>query len=197
MRPSSFVCPSAPSAYASGATETSYLAVVGPHAAWPGESPRRLDDVDFAAEAGNTILLVEVANSDVPWMEPRDLSPDSSETAARLPELLAAAHPGGGQHDVFFFTYYYYAPGIHVLMADGNVRVLKAGVLSSEELQKLLQAGGCKDRIAGARVLFEERELRVNWPNIAALAVWLASVGALLVGAVRGRKVRSATLSAK
>ena len=30
-----------------------------------------------------------------------------------------------------------------------------------------------------------------NWPHIAALAVWLASVGALLVGAVRGRKARS------
>jgi CDP-diglyceride synthetase len=34
-------------------------------------------------------------------------------------------------------------------------------------------------------------ERRFNWPNIAALAVWLASVGTLLVGAVRGRKPRS------
>jgi hypothetical protein len=31
---------------------------------------------------------------------------------------------------------------------------------------------------------------RLNWPNIAALAVWLLSLGALLVGAVRGRKAR-------
>ena len=30
------------------------------------------------------------------------------------------------------------------------------------------------------------------WPNIAALAVWLLSIGALLVGAVRGRKSRAA-----
>jgi hypothetical protein len=29
-----------------------------------------------------------------------------------------------------------------------------------------------------------------NWPNIAALLVWLLSVGALLIGAVRGRKAR-------
>ena len=29
---------------------------------------------------------------------------------------------------------------------------------------------------------------RPYWPNIAALAVWLLSVGTLLVGAVRGRK---------
>jgi hypothetical protein len=29
-----------------------------------------------------------------------------------------------------------------------------------------------------------------NWPNIAALLVWLLSVGTLLVGAMRGRKAR-------
>jgi hypothetical protein len=33
-----------------------------------------------------------------------------------------------------------------------------------------------------------EDSWRLNWPNIAALAVWLLSVGTLLVGAVRGRK---------
>jgi hypothetical protein len=32
-----------------------------------------------------------------------------------------------------------------------------------------------------------------NWPNIAALAVWLLSVWALLVHAVRSRKARSTT----
>ncbi len=31
-------------------------------------------------------------------------------------------------------------------------------------------------------------ERRVNWPNLAALAVWLASVGTLLTLAVRSRK---------
>jgi hypothetical protein len=31
---------------------------------------------------------------------------------------------------------------------------------------------------------------RLNWPNIAALAVWLLSVAALLTRAVRSRKVR-------
>ena len=36
---------------------------------------------------------------------------------------------------------------------------------------------------------------RLNWPNIAALAVWLASVGTLLIGAVRSRKPRAASLN--
>jgi hypothetical protein len=38
------------------------------------------------------------------------------------------------------------------------------------------------------RVALDEEERRLNWPNIAALAVWLLSVGTLLVGAVRSRK---------
>ena len=33
-------------------------------------------------------------------------------------------------------------------------------------------------------------ERHLNWPNIAALAVWLLSVGTLLTCAVRGRKMR-------
>ena len=33
-----------------------------------------------------------------------------------------------------------------------------------------------------------EPEQRLNWPNIAALAVWLLSVGTLLTYAVRSRK---------
>jgi hypothetical protein len=36
--------------------------------------------------------------------------------------------------------------------------------------------------------MFDDAD-RPNWPNIAALAVWLASVGVLLVGAVRGRTI--------
>jgi uncharacterized membrane protein YhhN len=38
------------------------------------------------------------------------------------------------------------------------------------------------------RVALDEEERRFNWPNIAALAVWLLSVGVLLTCAVRSRK---------
>ena len=36
-----------------------------------------------------------------------------------------------------------------------------------------------------------EGQRHLNWPNIAALAVWLLSVGTLLTCAVRSRKLRS------
>ena len=49
---------------------TSYLAVVGPHTAWSGATPRKLSDFKNPSK---TILLVEVANSGIHWAEPRDL----------------------------------------------------------------------------------------------------------------------------
>jgi len=175
-------CDDAPHPFA---LETSYLAVVGPNAAWPGEKPRKLGDFDFVKEAANTIMVVEVYDSGIEWSEPRDLSLDDP----RLSALLKTVHPGG-RYDDLFFTYYY-PPGIHVLMADGNVRVLKTDGLSNEDLRKILQVGGCKEGVIGSRVLFDDSECRVNLPNIAALAVWLLSVSTLLTHAIRSRKVLS------
>jgi len=181
-----FVCPSDPNAYVSA---TSYLAVVGQYTAWSGEDSRKVGDVDFAKEAGNTIMVVEVMNSGISWAEPRDLALYSQgATIANLPGLLAAAHPGG-QKKEFYFTYYY-TSGVHVAMADGSVRVLKTDGLSNEDLLwNILQIGGCKESKVRSRVLFEDCERRLNWPNIAALTVWLLSVGTLLTHAVRSRKV--------
>jgi len=55
-----------------GALQTSYFAVVGPNAAWAGEKPRKL--ADFGTNAASTVMLVEVANSDIAWAEPEDFS---------------------------------------------------------------------------------------------------------------------------
>ena len=52
-------------------TTTSYVAVVGPHTAWPGAQPSRFDD--FTDGTSNTLLVVEVKGSGIHWMEPRDL----------------------------------------------------------------------------------------------------------------------------
>ncbi len=183
-----YICPSEPNAYASATNQTSYVAVVGRNAAWPGEKTRKLGSVDFPEGAGNTIMVVEVANSGIPWMEPRDLSLDVLGAAgAKPPALTVSSNHGHGED--FFFTYDR-PSGANVAMADGSVHYLPPSSLSTENLRKILQIGGYKGGATGSGDLVYDEGRRLNWPNIAALAVWLLSVGALLYRAVRSRKAR-------
>jgi hypothetical protein len=89
-----YSCPSDLASGASGAARTSYVAVVGPNAAWAGEKPRERSG--FAGEAGNTIMIVEVVNSGISWAEPRHLTLDSPGASdAELTGWLGVAHRGG------------------------------------------------------------------------------------------------------
>ena len=63
-----FRCPSETS---TNTNMTNYVAVVGPGTAWPGTKSTKL--ADFSDGTGNTLLIVEVADSGIHWMEPRDL----------------------------------------------------------------------------------------------------------------------------
>ena len=158
-----YVCPSDRSDLAG---PTSYLAVVGPDAAWSGEKPRKL--ADFGKDAHTTIMVVEVHDSGISWAEPKDLSLDTLGTAGSVASRLAL--PGNhDRRDDFFFMF---DDGVNVVMADGTLRCLRLGSRSTDELRKLLQIGGCKE--------IDDAERHPNWPNIAALAVWLLSVGTLL-----------------
>ncbi len=53
-------------------TSTSYVAVVGAETAWPGTKTVRHQDIRDGTS--NTIVLVEVTNSGINWLEPRDLT---------------------------------------------------------------------------------------------------------------------------
>ena len=165
-----YVCPSDPAFRQLAAARTSYVAVVGPNTAWAGGRPRKL--ADFGKDASTTIMLVEVTNSGIAWAEPKDLSLDSI-TAADDKSNTPTFTGTHGRREAFFFTYGD-GPCINVAMADGSVRTLRLGNRSADELRKLFEIGGCTEE-----VLYESAR-RVNWPNLAALAVWLVSVGALL-----------------
>jgi len=86
-------------------TTTSYLAVTGQNTVWPGAKGSKLDDLKHGP--ANTILLVEVADSDVAWAEPRDLD---IFAMVRGTGLLPSS-----RHD---------RHGFHVLFADGSVHYL-------------------------------------------------------------------------
>jgi hypothetical protein len=173
-----------PSDAASCAQSTSYVAVVGPNAAWAGDKSRKL--ADFGDDPSGTIMLLEVVNSGIGWAEPRDFLPDASAPGRVKPLAITAVHYFG-YPDSFFFKYDH-GSGIHVVTADGKVRFLRTDDLTPEKLRQILQIGGCREGTLGARALVTDASgQRLNWPNIAALAVWLVSVGTLLIGAVRGR----------
>ena len=185
-----FACPSDPITNASDASQTNYVAVVGPNAAWWKDRPRKL--ADFGGEAAHTIMIVEVADSGISWAEPRDLPLEAigAADARSLPPPMLSKH---GQDDGFLFTYDY-SPLVYVAMADGSVRCLPMGDLSPEAQRKILQIGDCsQEEIESLCASYGHGgKAHPNWPNIAALAVWLLSVGTLLIGAMRGRKTLSA-----
>jgi len=87
---------------------TNYLAIVGPGTAWPGSST--VKDADVVDGPSDTIHVVEVRNSGIHWIEPRDLG---------AAVLVPAINPkkGGAISSG-------HREGANVLFCDGKVEFL-------------------------------------------------------------------------
>jgi Protein of unknown function (DUF1559) len=109
-------------------TTTRVFAITGPGTAFGDgdtEKPQRLQDID-----ADTILLVEVRNSGVHWMEPGDFD------IRTMPKTInVATGKGISSH---------HAAGFHVAFADGSVWYLKNNV-PFEELSKFFTVAGAKE----------------------------------------------------
>ncbi len=97
---------------------TDYVAVVGTQTAWPGN--RGLKRSEITDDPSSTILVLEVADSRIHWMEPKDPT---------LDEILAC---GLSSHHQGF---------VNALFADGGVRRIRTDV-SRETLKALLTING-------------------------------------------------------
>lgn len=132
-----FQCPSDSNNQASKSM-TNYLAVIGPSAAWIGSEPTKVDD--FPDGKSTTLHVVEVANSGIHWMEPRDLhfgqmTPSINSKAG---QGISSAHgpvdgPGKGPQN---------GPGAFVLFVNGEVRYLSEAEMTSERLRALSTRNG-------------------------------------------------------
>ena len=159
-----------------GGVTTSYLAVVGNGSMWRPGKPRNCDTAYPDGGLTDTVMLVEAGGSNVNWTEPRDFSAgkmlvDGSVSPAGR---LSSTHPFLSDDE---------PAGTWVALADGRETFLPAPVLNSNRVRDLLAVGGFR-----AEEILPNNRTRIIWTNIAALAVWLASVGLLFYRARRSRK---------
>lgn len=89
-------CPSDP---AGRTGQTSYLAVTGPGTMFPGDKGMAASQV--ADGTDSTLLVVEVQNSGIHWMEPRDLPPGQPPSSQ---------HTGGRGHGAYVDTHVEFIP---------------------------------------------------------------------------------------
>lgn len=89
--------------------ETNYVAVVGAETLWPRAKSTSFQQIgDWPP--GETIMLVETADSGINWLEPRDLS---------FEEALRGINPKGQEHSISSRH-----PGTIVAFAGTNIRIL-------------------------------------------------------------------------
>ena len=77
--PTIFHCPSEKPSN----THTNFVAIVGAETAFPGPASTFL--ADFEDGPDNTVLLAEISNSTIGWLEPRDLNVDTMSFAINDP----------------------------------------------------------------------------------------------------------------
>ena len=175
-RPPAYVCPSDKIASAPAATCTNYVAVVGRNAAWSGKKPKTAADV---APLDRTVMLVEVADANIPWTEPRDLSLDSASTASHEPVTVSSKHLPSG--------YFFHVPQakVHVAMPDGDVQFLPEELFHGPESPNLLKIGGFPKEYLDKE--WGQNEGQIHWPHCISFTIWSLSVGLLLYQAYRRR----------
>jgi len=106
---------------------TNYLAVVGRATAWPEQYSARIQDIHDGTS--NTILLVESADSEILWLEPRDLPHR---------EALQLLQPG---NDAAKSAVFGPGTGFYVSMADAATRWIRRDI-SRDVLRSLLSING-------------------------------------------------------
>jgi hypothetical protein len=120
--PRIFGCPSDKNSYSD---MTSYLAVVGPNTAWPGEQATSMKDVTDAVS--DTLLLAEARDTGIHWLEPRDF---------HVTQIAPTINPERGQGISSG-----HKEGAYILLIDCSVRYL-ADDLPADQLEAILSIAG-------------------------------------------------------
>jgi hypothetical protein len=185
-----YKCPADDAACAEDSTLTSYVAVAGTNAAsWFG---RTTAGGDGDPEKAATFLVVEMVDSGIPWLEPKDVASDDLLTL----QSLAARGPHWRDNGYFFRE----TRGINALLLDRNMIFLLPcdsrpnvfGALSPPEKKESVQRDPNSQRLKPSGTVWRrsEEQLEIHWPHAIGLPVWLVAVGLLAYQTRRGRIAR-------
>lgn len=115
---------------------TNYVLVTGDGTAWADGRAPKLDE--FTDGPANTIILVEIADSDIQWLEPRDMTLEQAmrgiNSGSRI--CISSWHPAHGNNDR--------QESANVAFADGSVANLKNDFPLAELRKLLTHQGGEK-----------------------------------------------------
>ena len=140
-----YICPSATNTVS--LRFTNYVAVLGERTVWANEIGTSLSDI--TDDHGETLLLIEITNSDIHWMEPRDLLLD--DIVLNQPQ---SSNSVGSEH----FTYngilrLERAAPSHLLIVDGRSMRL-SNTIEKSTLRALATIDGGEE--VKQSVLFEQ-----------------------------------------
>lgn len=131
-----FRCRSTDSEESGSPLTTHYVAVAGPGTIWSASKGTCLKDV--ADGTSHTISLVEIASSDIHWMEPCDGTHGGTTANGVSVSDVPSSHHYSER--TYFFLREYPLVG-NVLMADGSCRML-AHLPSPDDLAAMLTIDG-------------------------------------------------------
>jgi hypothetical protein len=120
--PAIYACPSHATAGPGANTNTAYAGVYGEHCVFRGSEPVAIKDIKDGTS--NTLLVGEVAKSNIPWMKPEDID-------VKLYPTIGTAGGFGSDH----------VGGATFLLADGSVRFITTGI-NPQTLQALSTRDG-------------------------------------------------------
>ncbi len=179
LAPYIYTCPFAPRA-GPNCPPTSYVLVTGPSTAFPEGKPRGSGEI--TRRPCDTVLVVEVANSDIHWMEPRDPSVDDLVAGrADVCRPLTSTHVERS---------YWLDPepaSGNIVCADGRVHFLR-GPIGPDDARVLLTVNDGQDFDVEKFAKRMPLVGRPRWDHIIGLPAFCLSFVALLSLALTTRR---------
>jgi hypothetical protein len=178
--PPGYICPTALKDGANRPPMTSYVVVTGANTAFPGCKSRRFEEITDIGQ--DSVLVVEVANSDIHWMEPRDPG---------LEDLVSgragACQPLTSHHAMERYWHVLGPGGGNVVCADGSVHYLSCPI-SPDDAKEILSVNGGEKLTIAELARRGPLVARRRWDHIIGLPLFCLSFVALLCLALTTRR---------